>query len=409
VLAHSIPFSPEHDQEVFGQLPSGSGIFLLRGDGSGAEPYLSKSANLRRRISRLLGPPEADSKRLNLREHVSEIQYTPTASDFENLLLLYRSQREYFPKTYAKRMKLTPAALIRLNWDNEFPRAYVTRKLSKRGGKSVYYGPFRSRADAEKYLTQALDLFRSRRCHPDLNPDPSFPGCVYSEMKMCLAPCYLGCTDDEYAAEVKRVEQFLDTCGQSLISQLSAEREQASAALEFERAAALHARMEKVQGIARTCDEVIRRIDRLDAIIMQRSLEADCVRLFRCYRGELLGPIELHAGQMLISNEKSGDSSLYAQPFIAEPVPEKPARTPKSPSLEVHMRETVAQLVPADPGSRTQVTEQLALFKRWYYRKSRGGEVFIADRNGELPWRRMVRGVSRVLAGAIATAETIES
>ena len=46
---------------------------------------------------------------------------------------------------------------------------------------------------------------KMRRCVEDLNPDPAFPGCVYSEMKMCLAPCFRGCTDDEYRAEVVRV------------------------------------------------------------------------------------------------------------------------------------------------------------------------------------------------------------
>jgi len=45
----------------------------------------------------------------------------------------------------------------------------------------------------------------------DLHPDPSFPGCIYSEMKMCLAPCFKGCTDEEYYAEVNRVQAYFDS------------------------------------------------------------------------------------------------------------------------------------------------------------------------------------------------------
>ena len=43
--------------------------------------------------------------------------------------------------------------------------------------------------------------------------------------------------------------------------------------------------------------------------------------------------------------------------------------------------------------------EHLALLKRWYYRTSKVGELFLADANGELPMRRVVRGVSRVFKG----------
>ena len=62
-----------------------------------------------------------------------------------------------------------------------------------------------------------------RRCTFDLNPDPSFPGCVYSEMKMCLAPCFKGCTDEAYAAEVARVQEYFDSGGQSLLRELEAD------------------------------------------------------------------------------------------------------------------------------------------------------------------------------------------
>jgi hypothetical protein len=43
--------------------------------------------------------------------------------------------------------------------------------------------------------------------------------------------------------------------------------------------------------------------------------------------------------------------------------------------------------------------EHLALLKRWYYRNSRIGEIFFADSGGELPMRRIVRGISRVYRG----------
>jgi excinuclease ABC subunit C len=131
VLTHSIPFAPERDKQVFAHIPASSGVFLLRGHDPVAEPYISKAANLRRRIMRLLAPAEGQSKKLNLRERCATIDFSATESDFENIVLLYRVLREVFPQTYAKRLRLNLSPLIRLHWENAYPRAYVTRKLGR--------------------------------------------------------------------------------------------------------------------------------------------------------------------------------------------------------------------------------------------------------------------------------------
>ena len=71
VLTHSIPFSPDHPADFFTAFPAAPAVFCLRGADEMAEPYVSKTANLRRRLQRLLAPPESQSKRLNLRERAA--------------------------------------------------------------------------------------------------------------------------------------------------------------------------------------------------------------------------------------------------------------------------------------------------------------------------------------------------
>jgi hypothetical protein len=60
-----------------------------------------------------------------------------------------------------------------------------------------------------------------------------------------------------------------------------------------------------------------------------------------------------------------------------------------------------AALEPLVPGSQSiqRFGEELAILKRWYYRSHKVGEVFFAGEHGELPWRRIVRGVGRVWRG----------
>ena len=370
MLTKSIPFSPEHTPDFFAQFPATPAVFLLRGADETAEPYVSKTANLRRRLQRLLAPPESQSKRLNLRERVAVIEYSLTGSDFEATLLLYRLLRRQFPESYQKRLRLRPAPVIRLNLENEYPRAYITTRIGKLMGKSLYYGPFRSRALAEKFLNDSLDLFKMRRCTFDLNPDPSFPGCVYSEMKMCLAPCFKGCTDEAYMAEVARVQAYLDSGGHSLLAELGTEREQLSAALDFEGAAAQHAKIGKIKSILSSCDEICGRLDRLDAVIVQPSAEEKSVALFRFHHGEMGGPAHFPV--------EIEDESV---------------------SMENRIRIALEQIAATGSRSAQHFSEELAMLKRWYYRSHKVGEVFFANQEGELPVRRIARAVGRVYRG----------
>jgi excinuclease ABC subunit C len=383
LLTHSIPFSPDLPADFFTQLPASAAVFALRGADQNAEPYVSKTANLRRRLQRLLSPPESQSKRLNLRERVVRIDYEVTGSDFESGLLLYRLLRQEFPTTYQKRLRLHHAPLIRLNLQNAYPRAYVTNKLGKMSAGSLYYGPFQSRALAEKYMNDSLDLFKIRRCTFELHPDPAFPGCVYSEMKMCLAPCFKGCSDEAYMAEVSRVQAYFDSGGDSLLHELEAERDRLSADLDFEGAAQLHVKVAKVKGILSLCDDICRRLDKLDAVIVQPASEPGSVALFRFRKGELCGPERVMLESKQIAEKHEGEESA--------PEP--------SPSQHELLRNALQRLEGQEAKSTTQFSEALALLKRWYYRTHKTGEIVLARPDGELPIRKIMNAITRVSRG----------
>jgi excinuclease ABC subunit C len=392
VLTHSIPFSTGHPADFFAQFAAAPAVFALRGADESAEPYVSKTANLRRRLQRLLAPPESQSKRLNLRERTATIEYSLTGSDFESVLLLYRTLRQEFPDSYQKRLRLRPAPVVRFNLENEYPRAYVTTRIGKMSGRALYYGPFRSRAVADKFLNDSLDLFKMRRCTFDLNPDPSFPGCVYSEMKMCLAPCFKGCTDEAYATEVARVQEYFDSGGQSLLRELETERERLSSELDFEGAAAQHAKIARIKGILSACDDICGRLDRLDAVVIQPSAETKFVAIFRFHGGELLGPVPI----AMETEDEPQPVQISAYPAEAEPVT---AQSVPGQSMESRICAALESVVSIGSHSAQRFGEELAILKRWYYRSHKVGEILFADEQGELPWRRIVRAATRVYRG----------
>ena len=190
---------------------------------------------------------------------------------------------------------------------------------------------------------------------------------------MCLAPCFKGCTDEAYAAEVARVQAYFDSGGQSLVTEMETERERLSAALDFEAAGQQHTKIAKVKNILAGADEICRRLDQLDAVIIQPSSgsHAKAVALFRFRRGELAGP------------------ELF--PLEADDA---------SPSLESRVRSALEQFQPAGAHSALQFMEELAILKRWYYRSHKVGEVVLADDRGSLSARKIANAAERVLQRA---------
>jgi len=405
-LAHSIRFDPADPSASLAGLPEAPAVFALCAADPAAEPYLTKTTNLRRRLMRFLRGPQSGvaSRRLQLAHMVDHIEYSVTGSDFESALCLYQASLRAFGEGARKRLRLRPPAFLRMSLDNPYPRVYATSKISKTAANALF-GPFPSRAAAERYADEMLNLFLLRRCTEDLNPDPAFPGCVYSEMKMCLAPCYKGCSDDRYEEESAEVFAFLSTHGASMLARLEAERNAASEAMEFERAAPIHQRMQKVQSVAHLASEAVHPLAQLSGILVQPSAEPGHVALFALRRGVWNGPVLYSIVGMRLANERSGSSSLFAHPVALEPVPlEGGAALQVKDVLEARLEESLSALAQsaAKSVSSQTLSDHLSLFTQWFYRPAARstGEMIFSGTDGEVARKPLLRAISRVAARA---------
>ncbi|HVB07455.1 MAG TPA: hypothetical protein VNF00_00795 [Candidatus Acidoferrales bacterium] len=392
-------FDASRDTDFFATLPLRPAVFLLEMADASARPYLAKAADLRRATQRLLLPPEMLSQRLNLRGVVARIRYRLTGSKFEQTLALYQHVRAHFPQRYRDLLRLRPPAVLKVNLRNEYPRCYATRRIHADG--AFYFGPFPSRRAADAFGESFLDLFKMRRCQIKIRCDPQFPGCIYSEMKMCLAPCFANCTKDEYDAEVGRVLEALATAGVALTEKMEREREVASEALDFELAAALHKRLEKASVVLRGLPELPRRIETLDAVILQRAEQEKTIVVFPIRAGILSEPIFLRFGE-LSSQPRSVEAILRAELDPPAKTDTHSAGTEHTPSVDAEdCRVPTASEQRRRYGLRTahaELPEHLSLIARWFYSKPREGEIFF--RGAEWPYRRILRACSRLLAPA---------
>jgi excinuclease ABC subunit C len=369
-------FDPARDEEFFAALPAAPAVVRIdpRAELANARPYLVRTADLHARMIRLLAErdPAADptaARRLDLRQFASGICYRLTGSPLEQSFVLWQHARQADPRGYHARLRMRWPALLKVNLANAYPRCYVTRRIradeAGRPTGGFYFGPFSSRRAADGFASEFLNLFKIRRCQIKIRRDPTFPGCIYSEMKMCLAPCFAGCTEEEYASETTRVVDFLSTIGGSLHAELEHEREAASEATDFEKAAAVHKRLDKVSEVLRGLPELARPVERLDAVIMQRAAQPDAIAVFivRCAR--IAEPFLLRFGQT-------------AEPRSAEEI----------------LRERLNEPGAADPAE--PLADHLSMLARWFYSKPRTGDIFFKEK--DWPLRRMVRSCARLLA-----------
>ena len=350
-------------------LPPRPAVCLINARDSAAEPYLIRTGDLRRRLERLLGAPDPSSKRLNLRDFASGVRYRLTGSRLEQALTYYQHAKRLFPNRYKKLLRLRPPAVLKVNLRNAYPRCFVTRGVARDASQTpstgTYYGPFASRKSAEYFAGQVLDFFKVRRCQIKIRRDPSFPGCLYSEMKMCLAPCFAGCSKEEYDAEVLRLVTFLESNGASLRASFEQDRERASEDLDFERASALHKKLEKLSEALRARPELVRSLEDLDAVVLQRAAEEQTIAIFPVAAGWLTEPFFLRFAE------------LASQPRSVEEL------------IRDRLEGEKVRECPGDFG------ENLWLLARWFYGKPREGEIFFREK--DWPYRRILRACSRLL------------
>lgn len=358
----ALPAEPADLDRALEELPNRPAVFLLcPRDG---KPLLARTNVLRKRLLRLLGTREAPSKQLTLRGTADRVEYQFVGSRLEAQFLLLELARKHLGAGYRAEIRLRLPPYVKLILSNRFPRTQVTTHLGR--APAVYYGPFRNRSTAAKFESSFLDLFQLRRCQEDLSPSASHPGCIYGEMGRCLRPCQEAVGEDEYRGEADRVAEFLKTSGRSLTSVAESARERLSAEMDFEGAALMHQRLQRVQEVLGLRDEMARELERLNAIAITPSAEPAAVELGWMRDGAWCGFSRIEF------NPADGTSV----------------------SLDTRLRE-LAQAVP----QARRNPEHLAILARWFYSSWCDGELLMVDEWSRIPYRKLVNAVSRIAHG----------
>jgi len=231
-------------------LPASPGVYAFL-DAHDHPLYVGKSVNLRRRVRSYFYGGGPDNERLAEMLRIARgVSATCTGSDLEaRLEEAERILNERPP--YNKALKRRGAGwYLELRWNEPFPRLRIVRHPRRSGAR--YVGPFWGRRLPEKIQRLTEKIFGLRSCVGPIRPDVGQSPCIQFDIGLCTAPCARHVGIDVYRRQVEAAARLLADRGYGweLLDRFSRARDEASARLEFERAAEEQARLDWLEELA---------------------------------------------------------------------------------------------------------------------------------------------------------------
>ena len=221
--------------------------------------YVGKSKKVRTRLLSYFRCVFPEDKGARIVREAVRIEWEYTPSEFAALLEELRLIKRFRPRfNVAMKRDARHFAFIKLTRGTA-PKLLVVRGAGAEDAQ-IYYGPFHGAqrvGDAVRELNDALGLRDCRLDQPMHFADqpelfqifPRTPGCIRHEIKKCLGPCVGGCTAQQYDDRVRLVRAFLDGADDGPIDALRADMQSASALMDFERAASLRDKLQRLEDL----------------------------------------------------------------------------------------------------------------------------------------------------------------
>jgi excinuclease ABC subunit C len=221
--------------------------------------YVGKSKRLRTRLLSYFRCAYPEEKGARIVREAARIDWEYTPSEFAALLLELRLIKRFRPRlNVAMKRDARHFSFIKVT-RGPAPKLLVVRGAGD-DGAPFYYGPFFGAQRVGEAVRELNDVLGLRDCSNDrrmvfgdqqelFQIAPRTPGCIRYEIKRCLGPCVAGCTADEYQERVALARAFLDGTDDGPLDHLRRQMLASSEALEFERAATLRDKLQRLEGL----------------------------------------------------------------------------------------------------------------------------------------------------------------
>ena len=267
------------------ELPNLPGCYRMI-DGREQVIYVGKARNLRNRVSSYFNRNSGHTPKVAaMVAQVERFEITATANESEALILESNLIKDLKPRYNVVLRDDKSYPYIYAEMDQEFPRLRFHR--GARSGKGRYFGPFPNAGAVRQTLNLLQKMFLIRQCEDSFFRNRSRP-CLQHQINRCTAPCVGLIEADEYAEDVRHALMFLEGRDEEVVNYLVAQMEQASEALEFERAARVRdqiASLKRVQSEQNITGDA----GDFDVVAVAERNGVGCVQIFFVRHGRMLG------------------------------------------------------------------------------------------------------------------------
>jgi excinuclease ABC subunit C len=243
-------------REKVKQFPAAPGVYLMK-DNLGRVLYVGKAKNLRNRAAHYFSAAAVEDRRTaDLVKLIADVDFIEADSEVDALLLEARLVKDIQPRFNVdlKDDKSFPYLQIRMRED--FPRVEFTRTPRRRGVK--LYGPFTSAKSLRMAIQVLQRIFQFRTCSLDIKTeDPRwrwFRPCILHSIRQCTAPCNFRVTREDYRRQIRALRLVLAGKKSQLLAEMERDMQEASAALNFEKAARLRDDIEALKNLGQRGD-----------------------------------------------------------------------------------------------------------------------------------------------------------
>lgn len=227
--------------------PDQPGIYLYR-DGKGKILYVGKARSIRRRLASYFAAGPKHPKTEALLAEFETIDTVVANTESEALALENAFIKKHKPRYNILLRDDKTYPYIKVTTGEEWPRAYVTRRVLKDGHS--YFGPFLPARTCRGAMKMVQRMFQVRTCRIEIDGKLPRP-CLYYDMHACLGPCVASLTTKaDYDEAVRDVLLFLSGRNEELAPRLRAKMAGAAEAESFEMAAAYRDCLKTVEELA---------------------------------------------------------------------------------------------------------------------------------------------------------------
>jgi excinuclease ABC subunit C len=265
--------------------PTSPGVYRMIG-ATAEVLYVGKAKNIKKRILAYARPTGHANHIARMIAATTAIEFVSTATETEALLL---------EANLIKRLR--PRFNVQLRDDKSFPYilitagdlpAQITKHRGARSRPGDYFGPFAAVSAVNRTITALERAFLIRSCSDAVYESRTRP-CLLYQIKRCSAPCTGEISHGDYTELVREAKAFLSGKSRAIKEELAADMDQASNALDFERAAVLRDRLAALAAVQAHQGINPRGVEEADVFAVYQDGGFNCIEVFFFRTGQNWG------------------------------------------------------------------------------------------------------------------------